>query len=149
MTDPATLTAAAIATLIITKAFEKTGERLGEKVLEEGSNLLSLLRHKDPETATVIELAQEQPLNYGQAVLEKIEAAAKTDPEIAQSVKQVEAVAQADPKYLQALQGLENAIKSQPSSIIHNYGPIAKVLPNLKAVFQGSIIHGGVHIGGG
>jgi hypothetical protein len=29
--DPATLSAAAIATLVITKAFEKTGEVLGEK----------------------------------------------------------------------------------------------------------------------
>ncbi|MBW4502003.1 MAG: hypothetical protein KME57_21130 [Scytonema hyalinum WJT4-NPBG1] len=144
MADPATLTAAAIATLVITKAFEKTGEKLGEKVLEEGSKLLSLLKHKDPDTATAIELAQEQPLNYGQAVFEKVEAAAKTNPEIAESLKQVEVAVHKDPKYPQALQALENTIKSQPS-IIHNYGKLAEALPNLKAVLQGNSIHGDVN----
>lgn len=56
--EPVTLIAAAIATLVITKAFEKTGEILGEKALEQGGNLLSLLKRKAPTTATAIELAQ-------------------------------------------------------------------------------------------
>jgi hypothetical protein len=38
--DPATLSAAASATLVITKAFEKTGEVLGEKALEQGGKLV-------------------------------------------------------------------------------------------------------------
>ncbi|MBE9130205.1 MULTISPECIES: hypothetical protein [unclassified Coleofasciculus] len=33
--DPITLSATAIATLVITKAFEKSGEVLGEKALEQ------------------------------------------------------------------------------------------------------------------
>lgn len=142
--EPATLTAAAIATLVITKAFEKTGEKLGEKVLEEGGKLLSKLREKKPSTANAIELAQQQPLNYGEAVLEEVEAAAQADPEINEAVKQVETAVKADPKFPQAVQKLENAIKSEPS-IIHNYGKLAEVLPNLKAVFQGSTIHGDVN----
>jgi hypothetical protein len=36
--EPVTLTAAAIATLVITKAFEKTGEILGEKALVAGKS---------------------------------------------------------------------------------------------------------------
>ncbi|AVH69184.1 hypothetical protein [Nostoc sp. 'Lobaria pulmonaria (5183) cyanobiont'] len=85
--EPVTLTAAWIATLVITKAFEKTGEILGEKALEQGGNLLSLLKRKAPTTATAIELAQTQPLDYGQASLvEQVEEVAKKDDEIAEAV---------------------------------------------------------------
>ncbi|MEH1864289.1 MAG: hypothetical protein V7K69_04480 [Nostoc sp.] len=102
--EPVSLTAAAIATLVITKAFEKTGEVLGEKVLEQGGKLFLLLKCKAPNTANAIELAQTQPLDYGQASLvEQVEEAAKKDPEIGQAV---EAVA--------------DTVKSQPS-IIQNF----------------------------
>jgi len=63
--EPVTLTAAAIATLVITKALEKSGEILGEKTLEAGNKLILLLKHKAPETAAAIERAQTQPLDYG------------------------------------------------------------------------------------
>lgn len=127
--EPATLTAAAIATLVVTKAFEKTGEMLGEKVVEQGANLTRLLRHKSPSTATAIELAQQQPLDYGQAVLE-LEAAAKTDPEIAQAVKEVEIAAKAEPNLAQAVQAVEETVKSQPS-IINNFGKLAEKIANV------------------
>ncbi|MCC5667463.1 hypothetical protein LC653_27165 [Nostoc sp. CHAB 5784] len=100
--EPVTLTAAAIATLVITKAFEKTGEILGEKALEQGGNLLSLLKRKEPTTATAIELAQAQPLDYGQASLvEQVEEAAKKDPEIAQAVKDVADTVKSQPSIIQ------------------------------------------------
>jgi hypothetical protein len=94
--DPASLTAAAIATLVITKAFEKTGEIIGEKAWEAGGNLLSLLKRKAPDTAKAIEMAQAQPLDYGQAYLlgEQVEAAAKQDAEIDQAVTDVANAAQ-------------------------------------------------------
>ncbi len=102
--EPVTLTAAAIATLVITKAFEKNGEKLGEKALEEGGKLLVLLKRKEPSTANDIELAQTQPLDYDQASLvEQVEKAAKKDDEIAQAVE-----------------ALADAVKSQPS-IIQNF----------------------------
>ncbi|MBG1266716.1 hypothetical protein [Nostoc sp. WHI] len=102
--EPVTLTAAAIATLVITKAFERTGEILGEKALEQGGKLFLLLKRKEPNTASSIELAQTQPLNYGQASLvEQVEEAAKKDPEIAQAVE-----------------ALADVVKSQPS-IIQNF----------------------------
>ncbi|MEI2582258.1 hypothetical protein [Scytonema sp. PRP1] len=89
--EPATLTAAAIATLVITKAFEKTGEIIGEKAWNEGEKLILLLKRKEPDTANAIELAQKQPLNYGQAYLigQQVEKAAKKDSEIAQAVASV------------------------------------------------------------
>jgi tetratricopeptide (TPR) repeat protein len=142
--EPAIFTAAAIATLVITKAFEKTGEKLGEKVLEESGKLLSKLKEKKPSVANAVELAQQQPFNYGEAVLEEVEAAAQADPEINKALKDVEAAAKADPNYRQAIEKLETAIKSQPSTV-HNYGKLAESLPNLKAVFQGGTFHGDFH----
>lgn len=141
--EPVELTAAAIATLVLTKAFEKTGEKLGESVLEKGANLLALLKRKFPNTASAIEISQQQPLDYGQAVLEKVKNIAQEDSEVAQAVKEVEATAKKDPKFLQAVEALERAIKSQPSTV-HNYGKLAESLPNLKAVFQGNTIQGDV-----
>ncbi|WP_196509832.1 hypothetical protein [Nostoc sp. NZL] len=100
--EPVTLTAAWIATLVITKAFEKTGEILGEKALEQGGNLLSLLKRKAPTTATAIELAQAQPLDYGKASLvEQVEEAVKKDPEIAQAVKDVADTVKSQPSIIQ------------------------------------------------
>ncbi|MBW4685085.1 MAG: hypothetical protein KME40_08280 [Komarekiella atlantica HA4396-MV6] len=102
--EPVSLTAAAIATLVITKAFEKTGEILGEKALEQGGKLLSLLKRKAPNTASAIELAQTQPLDYGQASL----------------VEQVEEAANKDPEIAQAVEALADTVKSQPF-IIRNF----------------------------
>ncbi|MGJ5634439.1 tetratricopeptide repeat protein, partial [Nostoc sp. CALU 1950] len=104
---PLTLPAVALTTLILRKAFEKTGEKLREKVLEECNKLLSLLRKKEPKTASAIELAQQQPLNYGQAYL----------------VKQVEEAANKDPEIAQAVQALVNEAKSQ-LAIIGNWQEI-------------------------
>ncbi|MEH2320875.1 hypothetical protein [Nostoc sp.] len=93
--EPVSLTAAAIAAAVITKAFEKTGEILGAKASEQGGKLLLLLKRKEPKTASAIELAQTQPLDYGQAsLLEQVKEAAKKDPEIAQAVEVVASEAQ-------------------------------------------------------
>jgi hypothetical protein len=89
--EPVSLTASAIATLVITKAFEKTGQIIGEKAWNEGEKLLVLLKRKEPNTAKVIEQAKTQSLDYGQAYLigQQVEEAAKKDPEIAQAVEAV------------------------------------------------------------
>ncbi len=144
MVEPVTLTAAAIATLVITKAFEKTGEKLGEKVFEQGIKLAVLLRTKSPTIASAIELAQKQPSDYGQALLQPLQEAASAYPEVAEAVKQVEAAALTDPNFPQAVQKVEDAMKWQ-STAVHKYGKLAEELPNLKAVFQGNIIHGDVN----
>jgi hypothetical protein len=48
--EPVSLTAAAIATLVATKAFEKTGEKLSDSVWNLVSSFLATLRKKDPKT---------------------------------------------------------------------------------------------------
>jgi hypothetical protein len=100
-------TAGAIATLVLTKAIEKAGETLGEKVMEKGGKLMQLLKRKSPDTASAIEVAaqhpelvEQQPEDYGEAVLvEKVESAARSDSEIAEAV-----------------QALADAVKSQPQT---------------------------------
>jgi NADH dehydrogenase/NADH:ubiquinone oxidoreductase subunit G len=108
--EPVTLTAAAIATLVITKAFEKTGEILGEKALEQGGKLLSLLKRKEPTTAKAIELAQTQPLDYGQAYLigQQVEEAAKKDDEIAEAVAAL--AKEAQPQLTQTIENYQGII---------------------------------------
>lgn len=108
--EPLSLTAGAIATLVLTKALEKTGEKLGEKAIEQGGKLMQLLKHKSPETASAIELvaqrpelAEQQPLDYGEAVLvEKVETAAEVHPEIKAAIEdlavKVEAATQKSPQ---------------------------------------------------
>ena len=66
MVEPVTLTAAAIATMMATKAFEKTGEKVGEGVWGLVSKFLAALKHKDPATAGAIETVAlaEQPQPY-------------------------------------------------------------------------------------
>jgi len=90
MTDPITLSAATIATLIATKAFEKTGEQLSDKVWGLVGNFVTSLKRKDPQTAMAIEkvaaqpaLAEQEPDNYSPTILaEKVEEVAMIDPDI-------------------------------------------------------------------
>lgn len=98
------LTATVIATLILTKAFEKTGEELGAKALEQGGKLLALLKRKSPDTAAAIEkvaeqpaLAEQEPANFGTAVLVEQVEAATADPEVKQAVEELAAVARSQP----------------------------------------------------
>ncbi len=44
--EPLSLTASAIATLILSKALEKDGERLGEAISDKIGQLLNLIREK-------------------------------------------------------------------------------------------------------
>lgn len=64
-----TLTAAAIATLLITKTVEKLGESIGEKIpalsakaWDQAAKLKGLLQHKAPETAAVLTAAESAPM---------------------------------------------------------------------------------------
>lgn len=106
-------TAGTIATLVLTKAFEKVGETLGEKVMEKSGKLMQLLKRKSPDTASAIEavaqhpeLVEQQPEDYGEAVL----------------VDKVESVANSDSEIAAAVQALAYAVKTQvPATTIENW----------------------------
>ena len=112
------LTAAVIGTLILTKAFEKSGEKLGEKVMAEGGKLLALLKRKAPETAGAIAtvaqqpaLAEQQPETYGApALTQQMEAAAAADPEIKLALQAVADAANAQPSMVQNMTKLAEKI---------------------------------------
>lgn len=89
--ETTSLSAAAIAALVVAKALEKTGGKISENLLEQRERLGHLLKERFPTKATVIEIAEEQPLNGEQAVeIERqVEEAAKADSEVAQTVQAI------------------------------------------------------------
>ena len=93
--EPLTTGAIAVATLLATKALEKIGENIGDTLTHKTQQFSELLKQRLPGTFAAIEKAPEQPLNYGQAVLE-IETAAKTDPNISQVIQELVAAAKAE-----------------------------------------------------
>ena len=92
--EPFTTGAIAVATVLATKALEKIGENIGDTLSHKTQQFLELLKQRLPGTFAAIEQAPEQPLNYGQAVLE-IETAATTDPNISQAIQELVAAAKA------------------------------------------------------
>lgn len=93
--EPLTTGAIAVATLLATKALEKIGENIGDTLYNKTQQFSELLKQRLPGTFAAIEQAPEQPLNYGEAVLE-IETAAKTDPNISQVIQELVAAAKAE-----------------------------------------------------
>ncbi|MEG4420888.1 hypothetical protein QUA70_20195 [Microcoleus sp. LAD1_D5] len=139
--EPVTMTAGAIATLVLVKATEtateKATEKLGELVVEKADKLLSLLKSKSLSTATAIEFSQQQPLDYSKAVRELQEAT--EDPEIAKAVKEVGK----DAKLAEAVKALTNALQSQPPSV-QNFGKIAEEIKEMKTHINGNV-YGGIN----
>ncbi|MBO1061878.1 MAG: hypothetical protein HEQ14_13365 [Aphanizomenon flos-aquae CP01] len=94
--EPLTTVAIAVATLLATKALEKIGENIGDTLYNKTQQFSEWLKQRLPGTFAAIEQAPEQPLNYGQAVLE-IETAAKTDPNISQVIQELTQLAETNP----------------------------------------------------
>ncbi|WP_293337693.1 hypothetical protein [Microcoleus sp. CAWBG58] len=135
--EPLTLTAGAIATLVLVKATEKAGEKLGELVVEKAGKLLSLLKTKLPRTATAIEVSEHQPLDYGKAVLE-LEAAMK-DPEVAKAVEEVDTAVKADPEVAKLVEDVANTLKSKSPST-QNFMNIVEKVVNFAQGDKASIV---------
>jgi hypothetical protein len=133
--DPLTLAATAIAATIMTKFWEKTGEKLGEKVFTESEKFLGALNKKSPETVTAIEKSSEQPLDYGQAVLE-VQALAARDSEIAEAIQSLVLVAEEESnvRLRNIAQEIINALGNQQPTV-QNAGKLAEKI--------GVIVQGG------
>lgn len=124
--EPVTLTASAIAVLIATKAFEKTGEKLTESVWNSVEKFSAHLQRKDPKTAEAIavvakqpELAQQQPTVYGQqALIEKVENLVQNDRELRKLTEAIQTAVQAQPNAVVNLTKLAEKIG------VVNQGPI-------------------------
>ena len=135
--DPLTGAAIAVSSIIATKALEKTGEKVAEKVWEQTEKFLTSLKQVSPDTFTAIEKAPEQPLDYGQAILE-VESVAKTSPELSQIMTELVKAIEAEPSLKELV---NNTLKSQSqqASVINNQ----KLADFIKNVFQGNTFIGG------
>jgi hypothetical protein len=111
---------ATIVTIIATKGLEKSGEMMGEGVIKLGQRLLSLLKHKAPETAAAIEQAPVQ-LEQQQvtALSQQVEQVAMTDPDVKVAA---EALA-LHPQARQIVEALTQVAQSEGSTVI-NLGKI-------------------------
>ncbi len=152
------LTAGAIGlvTLASNKFVEKTGEILAEKVFEQGGKVMKLLKRKSPETASELEAVAEnpalppgQPEDIGEAVLvEKIESAAKADPEIRAAVEalatDVQEAEKVNPELEKAIKELTETVKAQQQSI-QKITKIAETVEKIGNVNQDTVQNQTLH----
>lgn len=120
------LTAAAVATLVATKAFEKTGEKLSDSVWNLVSGFLAALRKKDPKTAEAIEQVAQQPALVAQQP--------KT---YAALVTTVESLAEQDTEIQASAQAIQTAVQAQPGAIVN----MTQLAEKIGVVNQGTIIN--------
>lgn len=119
--EPLTTAVMALATILATKALEKTGENVGSLLCEKSSQFLSFLRKQSPDTVDAIEKS-EQPLDYGEAVLE-IESAAKRNDEVAQLMQELVALSDENspPNFTQFLRQIEESVKKSQHKYPENF----------------------------
>jgi hypothetical protein len=120
--EPLSTAAVAIASIIVTKTFEKTGEKLGEAFTDQVGQLVNLLRGKQKHDLATIGQS-ENKINYRDAVAQ-LEAASEVDPEINRAVEVLEATIITEPQLLHKLQATVKAIQDEPK-IVYDYRKLA------------------------
>jgi len=142
--EPLTPALVAVATLILKKAFEKTGEKLGEVVSAQAgqlgevvsaqaTHLMQLIRHKPLPQARAIEQT-EQPVDVGQAIIE-VETVGQSDPELKQAVDELAGSVMTDPKLAPTVAAYAEALQQAQPTTIQNYGKLAEKI--------GMVVQGG------
>ncbi|NEO95271.1 MAG: hypothetical protein F6K56_35775 [Moorea sp. SIO3G5] len=134
--EPLAAAVVAISTVLATKALEKTGENVGQVVWDQTSQFVESLRNQSPDTVMAIEQAPEQPLDYAEVVLE-VEAAAKQNPEVAQSIERLVTTVDAYP-----LPNLEE-IRQEINKALESYQATGETYnnENVKNFAKGDIIN--------
>jgi hypothetical protein len=66
------ITAMVVATILITKALEKSGEKLGELVIDKVGQSINKIRQHSPETAIALEAGDTDVLNLDRAMLTQL-----------------------------------------------------------------------------
>lgn len=115
--EPLTTAAITLATVVATKALEKTGENVGDALWEKSSQFLSALKKQSPDTVSAIKKVPEQPLDYGKAVLE-LKSAASANKDVAQSMQEIAALETSSlPNLVEILKEIEVAVKKSQHPI--------------------------------
>ncbi|AOY82049.1 hypothetical protein BJP36_21245 [Moorena producens JHB] len=136
--EPLAAAVVAISTVLATKALEKTGENVGQVVWNQTNQFVESLRNQSPDTVMAIEKAPEQALDYAEVVLE-VEAAAKQNPQVAQSMERLVTTVDAEalPNLEEILEKITKALESHPATS-DNYD-----IENMKNFFRGNISNKG------
>jgi hypothetical protein len=113
--EPATI-ATAIATIFLTKALEKTGEKFGEATLAKIGQAITHIRKHSPETATALVAGDAKVLNLGTAVLEQIQ----PDPIFAELVAAADA--EENQELRQKLEEIKKTATQNPSKLAEKIG---------------------------
>lgn len=123
--EPITLAATAIAATVMTKFWEKTGEKLSEELFEKSEYFYESLKQKSPKTALAIEKSSQVPLDYGRAVLE-VREIAEQDTELTRKMKTLAVAARQEPneKLQQIIQEILHTLQNQQPTV-QNIGKIA------------------------
>lgn len=123
--EPLTLAATAIAATILTKFWEKTGEKLSEELFEKSEEFYKSLKQKAPETALAIEKSPQNSSAYSQAVLE-VRAIADSDVELVEEMELLAIVAQKEPneKLQQVIGDILYTLQNQQPTV-QNIGKVA------------------------
>ena len=123
--DPLTMAATAIAATIMTKFWEKTGEKLSEELFEKSEQFYKSLKNKAPETASAIEKIPQAPAEYGQTVLE-VKAIAESDVELVEEMQTLATTAQQEPNETlqQVIREILYSLQNQQPSV-QNLGKVA------------------------
>ncbi|NET83606.1 MAG: hypothetical protein F6J94_17265 [Moorea sp. SIO1F2] len=134
--EPLAAAVVAISTVLATKALEKTGENVGQVVWDQTSQFVESLRNQSPDTVMAIEQAPGQPLNYAEVVLE-VEAAAKQNPEVAQSIESLVTTVDAE-----ALPNLES-IRQEIIKALESHQATGETynIENVKKFAKGDILN--------
>ncbi|NES92361.1 MULTISPECIES: hypothetical protein [Okeania] len=140
--EPITIVMALVAVLG-TKALEKTGENIGQVVWDKSAKLMKYLKQESPDTVTAIEQISEQPLDYGQAVLEMQEAA--ENPDVARTIQELAAAVEENPhpKLTEVMEEIREVLKSLESEDEKNANIVAKVI-NAEMVAEKIAQRGGI-----
>lgn len=139
--EPLTTAALAASAIVLNKAYEEIGKKLGETFSNQLGKLVQLIRNK-PMAKTQALLAtgdsvdaNKPPADHSQAVQE-LQSEATRDPELALALQNLEATVKAEPELLQKVQKLAAALKEEPTLIQNN----AKLADKIGMVVQGGTV---------
>lgn len=133
--EPFLTAAVALATVVGTKALEKTGEGIGETLVKKTKDFLTNLNQESPTTVTaIVEHTPNQPLNYYSEIIPAIQAAAEKRPELWAQIQELAALGQQEPKISPHIKEAVNHLIQSNPSIVNN----SKLADEIKNLFQGN-----------
>jgi hypothetical protein len=133
--EPLSSAAVVISSLIVTKAFEKTEEKLSEIFTDRLGKFINLIKGKELPKTKAID-AKAESADYAEAVKE-LEAATQSDTELSETVKVLAQTVEGDPSLLEKVRNIAVLVKDEPNIILNQ----TKLAEKIGLVVQGGTIN--------